>query len=282
MAGALNSDSIAGLPDMRLHVLSDLHLDYPQNRNRLSALVAALKEHPADVLVVPGDLSHKTAQVDEALRHLADLAPTRLFVAGNHDVWVVKPKPEEATDSWRKLDAFGDLCRQHGFHYLEEGNLDVAGLTFIGSMLWYDYSFANARLNDDRVDYADKRWRDLTYMDREYAKWGVPDADVALRLATALEKRLSSASGRKVFVSHHVPLEELVLRRGVDGWDFFNAYMGSRRVERLLREHGVERFIFGHTHRPVALVEPGRFVINNPVGYPRQALNPNVKGFQVD
>ncbi|HEX9817114.1 MAG TPA: hypothetical protein VGB18_09055, partial [Candidatus Thermoplasmatota archaeon] len=120
------------------------------------------------------------------------------------------------------------------------------------------------------------------YMDEAYAKWGTDDGAVVSRLLAGLERRLGAADGNIVFVSHHVPLEELVLRRGVASWDFFNAYMGSRRIEESLRKRGVTRFVFGHTHRPVTLIEPGRFVINNPLGYPRQALNPVRNGFSVD
>ena len=43
----------------------------------------------------------------------------------------------------------------------------------------------------------------------------------------------------------------------------------------------VTRFVFGHTHRPIALVEPGQFVVNNPLGYPRQGLTPSTRPFVV-
>lgn len=267
---------------MRLHVLSDLHVDHLQNRQRLPQLASSMREHSVDGLVVAGDVSHKLPQVEEALRQLGDLAPVRMFVAGNHDVWVVKPPPGDDTDSWRKLDQLGDACKATGFEYLEKKNVQLGGFTFVGSIGWYDYSYASQKLGLTLAEYTSKKFWDLTYMDEAYAKWGVDDADVVTRLLPGLEERLAGADGKVVFVSHHVPLEELVLRRGVASWDFFNAYMGSRRIEELLRKRGVNRFLFGHTHRPVTLIEPGRFVINNPVGYPRQALNPVRQGFDVD
>ena len=266
---------------MRLHVLSDLHLDYLQNRQRLPDIVAAMRAHPADAFVLAGDISHKVPQVEDALRQLADVAPIRMFVAGNHDIWVVKPPPGDETDSWRKLEMFGDVCRAHGFDYLETKVVRTRGFTFVGSIGWYDYSYASPNLRLGAAEYTAKRFHDLTYMDGAYAKWGTSDADVVERLLRGLRERLAAADGNVVFVSHHVPLEELVLRRGVASWDFFNAYMGSRRLEEMLRAKGVSRFVFGHTHRPVTLIEPGRFVINNPLGYPRQALNPVRTGFSV-
>lgn len=267
---------------MRLHVLSDLHLDYPQNRQRLVHVAATMRAHAVDAFVLAGDISHKLPHVGEAFRQLADLAPLRMFVAGNHDIWVVKPRPDEPTDSWRKLAELGDLCRAHGYRYLENENVRHNGFTFVGSIGWYDYSFASPALRVPVEEYSTKKWRDLTYMDVEYAKWSTDDATVVERLLVPSKKRLDEAEGRVVFVSHHVPLEELVLRRGVASWDFFNAFMGSRRLEEALRRHAVTRFVFGHTHRPVALVEPGRFILNNPLGYPSQALNPVLTGFSVD
>lgn len=267
---------------MRLHVLSDLHLDYLQNRQRLPEIAQAMREDPADAFILAGDVSHKVPQVEEALRQLADLAPLRMFVAGNHDIWVVKPETGDETDSWRKLALFGDLCRSHGFEYMEDSIVRAQGFTFVGSIGWYDYSYASAALGLPPQEYRTKKFHDLTYMDEAYAKWGMDDSEVVSRLLPDIEMRLRDAEGKAVFVSHHVPLEELVLRRGVASWDFFNAFMGSRRIEAALRAKGVSRFVFGHTHRPVTLTEKGRFVINNPLGYPRQALNPVRRAFVVD
>lgn len=264
---------------MRLLVLSDLHVDYPQNLERAKALAKDFVAQEADALVVAGDLSHKLDQTEAALRLFESFPGPKLFVPGNHDVWVVRPPPE---DSWQKLDALDDVCERAGFHNLERANVRVGRFTFVGTMGWYDYSFASPGLDFRHDDYAKKVWRDLTYMDAKYAKWDEPDADVAAWFTDSARARLAQAQGPVVFVSHHVPLEELVLRRGHPSWDFFNAYMGSRGLEGVLRTRGVARFVFGHTHRPVALVEPGRFVLNNPLGYPRQALNPVRRAFDVD
>lgn len=268
-------------PRVRLHVLSDVHVDFPENRRDLPELAREMAGHAADAFVLAGDVSHKPEHVDESLRILADLAKTRLFVAGNHDVWIVREARGGPADSWGKLDALGDLCRSHGYRYLERENVRVGGFTFVGTIGWYDYSFASPRLALPPRAYEKKRWRDLTYMDREYARWGAPDEEVVERLVEALGPRLAAAEPPIVFVSHHVPLEELVLRRGVDSWDFFNAYMGSRRIEALVRERQVERFVFGHTHRLVARVEAGRCAINNAVGYPRERLEPERTPFEI-
>lgn len=263
-------------------MVSDLHVDHLQNRSRAREFIRDLRQDPAQVLVVAGDLSHKMAQVDEFLRLLSEHPGRKLWVAGNHDIWIVRQGPSEPPDSWAKLDALSDLARSHGFHSLEDANATVGDHTFVGTIGWYDYSFANPGLGFGADEYAGKKWRDLTYMDLPYARWGVPDEEVAARLHERLDRHLKEAEPPVVFVSHHVPLEELVLRRGHPSWDFFNAYMGSRRIEATLRRHRVTRFLFGHTHRPVTLIEPGRFVINNPLGYPRQALTPLAKPFLVD
>ncbi|MBI2077567.1 MAG: metallophosphoesterase [Euryarchaeota archaeon] len=263
---------------MRLLVLSDLHVDYPQNMQRARSIADAFLREDAEALVIAGDVSHKPDQIEAALRLFDGFGGPRLFVPGNHDVWVVRGPPE---DSWQKLDLVDDVCRRSGFHNLERRNATVGPFTFVGTMGWYDYSFASPALALREQDYARKTWHDLTYMDAKYAKWGEPDADVAAWFTAAVRKRLHAAEGPVVFVSHHVPLEELVLRRGHASWDFFNAYMGSRELEHVVRTAGVSRFVFGHTHRPVTFIGPQRFVINNPLGYPREALNPVRTSFDV-
>lgn len=267
---------------LSIQLVSDLHVDHPANRPRARQLTAELLAHPADVLAVAGDISHRLPQVEETLRSLADHPGRKIWVAGNHDIWIVRAGPREPKDSWAKLDALSDLARAHGFHALEDHNLTVRDHTFVGSIGWYDYSFASPHLALPHDQYVGKKWRDLTYMDAAYARWGCSDDEVTQRLHEALEARLAEAEPPVVYVSHHVPLEELVLRRGHASWDFFNAYMGSRRIEATLRRHRVTRFLFGHTHRPVTLIENGRFVINNPLGYPDQALTPVTRPFRVD
>jgi len=266
---------------LRLLVVSDLHVDFHENRDRARDLATALSESEADALVVAGDVSHKLDQVEWALRLFDAFPGPRLFVPGNHDVWVVRSPAGTPQDSWAKLDALEGVCDRSGFHDLERSNAKVGRFTFVGTMGWYDYSFASPALPFTQRDYEGKAWGDLTHMDAKYAKWSETDAEVAAWFAGAARKRLAEAEDPVVFVSHHVPLEELVLRRGDPSWDFFNAFMGSRELEHILRTRGVTRFVFGHTHRPVSLIEPGRFVLNNPLGYPRQALNPVRTAFRV-
>lgn len=269
--------------DSKLHllVISDLHVDYPRNRERLPDLARHMLSHSADALIVAGDVSHRLKQVESTLAAFAGFPGPKLFVAGNHDVWIVRPGEENAVDSWDKLRALAQVCARTGFVNLEEENARAAGFTFVGTMAWYDYSFADPRLGLSAADYARKRWRDLTYMDGAYARWNASDAEVARRLEAGVRERLAQAKPPIVFVSHHVPLEELVLRRGDASWDYFNAFMGTRSLESRLRERGASRFVFGHTHRPVSLIEGDRFVLNNPLGYPRQSLSPRLEPFVV-
>jgi putative phosphoesterase len=262
-------------------LVSDLHVDYPQNMQKIPALVQALRGQEADAFVLAGDVSHKLEHVDAVLRQFAALPMPRLFVPGNHDVWIVREGREPVRDSWDKLERLADLCRAHGFVFLEKASARVAGFTLVGSMGWYDYSYARADLGVSAQEYERKQWKDLTYMDHSYARWGMPDAAVVERLLDPLQKRLKAADDPVLFVSHHVPREDLVLRRGHASWDFFNAYMGSRRTEEALRAARVTRFAFGHTHRPLTLLEPGRCVLNNPLGYPRQSLTPLTSPFVI-
>jgi putative phosphoesterase len=266
---------------LRLMVLSDLHVDHPQNRARIPALVEAISSHSIDVLVLAGDISHKLADVEWVLGRFGELPCRRLFVAGNHDIWIVREGREDVHNSWDKLERLGAVARAAGFVFLEDENAVAGDLTFVGSMGWYDYTYANPGLGLSPADYTKKKFGDMTYMDRDYARWGMTDTDVVARLLAGLQRRLDAAADPVVHVSHHVPKAELVLRRGNATWDFFNAYMGSTRTEGLLAQRGVTRFVFGHTHRPVALVDQRGFVLNNPLGYPRQALTPNLVPYLV-
>lgn len=116
---------------MRLHVLSDLHLERAP---------FTPPEIDADIVVLAGDIAPGTAGVDWAHEWLG--TRPALYVAGNHEFY-----GQSFTELTGALRA---RAGGSGVQVLENDELVVEGVRFLGCSLWSDFEFAGA----DRREYS--------------------------------------------------------------------------------------------------------------------------------
>ena len=124
-----------------LLAISDLHITYPENRGVLESLRAL---SPADWLIVCGDVSETSTDVEWALGVLRERFAKVIWVPGNHDLWTTPDDPVQlrGEERYRYLV---QVCRGLGVLTPEDpypiwegpgGPATVAPL-----FLLYDYSF---------------------------------------------------------------------------------------------------------------------------------------------
>ncbi|RDG31557.1 metallophosphoesterase family protein [Streptomyces corynorhini] len=128
-------------PGGRLFAVSDLHVAYGKNR----AVVDGLRPRdPSDWLIVAGDVGELMADVERALRLLAERFARVVWVPGNHELWTHPDDPVtlRGEERYRRLV---ELCRSLGVSTPEDpfplwegpdGPVVIAPL-----FLLYDYSF---------------------------------------------------------------------------------------------------------------------------------------------
>jgi predicted phosphodiesterase len=245
---------------LRLHVLSDLHLEHAP----YPGLPA-----DADVIVLAGDVDTGTRGVSWA----ADWAGGRpvLYVAGNHEFY--GHELPRLTEELRAAAAGTSV------HVMENDELVLDGVRFLGCSLWSDFEF----------DGAEHRERSMSLCERlvsDYGQIGFSPEQRPLAAADTLAVHLDSRSwlkqrlqaawpGPTVVISHHAPLirvrPEQPLLRAIAG-----AFASD--VTELMGADEVGLWIFGHTHRVADLQVDGTRVVSNPRGYPHQP----VEGFEPD
>ena len=249
---------------LRLHVLSDLHLEH-----------APYPEPPADadVLVLAGDIATGTRGVRWA-RAWAQGRPV-LYVAGNHEFYG-QQLPE-------LIDELRDAAAGSRVHVLEDDELVIDGVRFLGCSLWSDFEFAGAEQRARSMALCERLVNDYDQIRFGEDRRALAPADtlaVHVRSRSWLEGRLATPwGGPTVVITHHAPVirarpEQSVLQAiaGAFATDL-SALMGSGRA-------GL--WIYGHTHRTADLEVAGTRVVSNPRGYPHQPVEGFDPGFVVD
>ena len=254
---------------MRLAFTGDLHVDVSQkNWDLVPILAEFVKIIDPDIFVLCGDISPDIEQVEYTLELFSGVSCEKIFVPGNHDIWVSdKELQEGGHDSFEKYFCLlPQVCYSQGFIPLWMEPVIHDGVGFVGTIGWYDYSFGSGLFQFTEDEYSLKTFRDNIWNDLRYARWVdassmfekyydcIPDSEVSRQFNTKLSQDINGMTGKKdvreiVVVTHHPPFRELITFKGDPLWDYFSAFMGSSETGKLLlQEPKVTHAICGHLH----------------------------------
>jgi predicted phosphohydrolase len=274
---------------MRLLATADLHFNHAKSRELARQCISDMNAAGGDVLLLVGDTASGDAgQLEEALSLFTFDGP-KLFVAGNHELWT------RTGDTRTHFEA--DLparVRAMGWHWLEGAPFVAGDVAIVGSVGWYDYSFAPPSLNIPRRFYeakvspgAAERLSEFAHLlgpdvppeageilarwnDGKFIRLGESDESFLKRLLEGLKAQLDALVSQRTILAavHHLPFASLVPPRHSASLDFAWAYLGSGRIgELLLRYPNVQRVLCGHSHFAAAAQEGHIAVTNIGSGY---------------
>ncbi len=255
---------------MKLLVTADLHFNHGKSHQLAKDLIEQINQTDADVLLVVGDTATADENQLEAALPLIHFSGPKLFICGNHELWTRRD------DSYMIFkQELPERIAALGWHWLEENPFVQDGLAIVGSVGWYDYSYAPASLQIPRRFYEAKLspgaaayfsafnhllGDDVPESAREiFARWNdgklvklhrTDDNFLSERMA-GLNQSLSQvpAHCRVIAGVHHVPFSQLLPPRHSPAWDFARAYLGSDLIGNLLLEDTRITHVFcGHSH----------------------------------
>jgi len=240
---------------MRVAITADLHYGaHAASDAAVRMLAGRMMERAPDVIVIAGDVAvADPRKLVAALCLFADSPARKLVIPGNHDLWS-RDGGADSSAIWERL--FSESARLGGFHRLDGAPIVVDGaggsVGFVGSIGWYDYSFADGRLGVPRETYAGKELPGVArWNDGRFIRWRHDDEGFTRLAVDLLRRDLAAVSGRAqqiVAATHHVPFAELVVRRSHRGWMFADAFLGARALgETLLAEPKVRLAVSGHS-----------------------------------
>jgi len=260
-----------GGPAASLLAISDLHITYPENRRVVESLRSP---SPGDWLIVCGDVSELSVDLEWALGLLRERFAAVVWVPGNHDLWSVPEDPLElrGAERYRHLVA---VCRRLGVLTPEDpypvwegagGPVTVAPL-----FLLYDYSFgrniaptkeqALARAYAAGVVCSDELVLHPDPFPSREAWCEARVRETELRLA-ALDPALATV------LVNHFPLTRdptLILRHPE-----FAQWCGTVRTADWHVRFGARAVVYGHLHIPRVTWQNGVRFTEVSLGYPRE------------
>lgn len=189
---------------MRIIITSDVHFHFSWY-DIFKHFVKRLTELEADLLILAGDIGEPLDVFSEALDLFADVAPQRVALAGNHDVWN-RDMSYPSRELWEKKLPSTAVAK--GYHWLEDENLSIDGLGIAGSLAWYDYSGKADEIKMSDDDYM--RLKSLISNDGKYVDWPWLDVQIAEMLSDGLIERLDLLEQddaiNDVLLVTHVPI----------------------------------------------------------------------------
>lgn len=231
---------------MRIHVLSDLHLEFAPFQPSSVA---------ADVTVLAGDIDRGKRGLQWA--HQAFGGRPVVYVSGNHEYYAhALPK---LTD---ELLAAGE----EPVHFLERTRVEIGGVRFFGCTLWTDFQLLGSpALARDTAQLQMNDYRKIR-LSPQYRKLRARDTlDLHYRSRAWLEAAIERGETRgAVIVTHHAPSARSLAPHPAPDW-LQPAYASA--LDSLVEASGARLWVHGHTHWPVDYWIGETRVISNPRGY---------------
>ncbi len=255
----------------KLLAVSDLHVSYPENRRILGRL-RPQSEH--DWLLVAGDVGEQVADIEWALRRLAERFTTVVWAPGNHELWTPDTDPVRLRGEERYRHLV-EVCRRLGVITPEDPyptwSDGVRSFTVAPLFLLYDYTFRppGASTKEEGLAYA---WRTGVVCTDETLLHPDPyptrDAWCRARVAQT-ERRLAAADPETpMILVNHFPL----IREPTQVLWFpqFAQWCGTELTADWHTRFNVAAVVYGHLHIPRTTVHDGVRFEEVSLGYPRE------------
>ena len=239
---------------MRIWILSDLHIEQSQ-----WDIPDPAPEY--DLLIAAGDIHDP---LSDGVRWLAERAAGRpvIYVPGNHE-WYAHRQRFTISDEANRGQ---DLADALGIHLLQDPEVVVDGVRFLGSTLWTDYEIYG---NPDMAMRQARNWMNdhRVIFPTEIHEAFTPEDALAWHKRSLFwlsEALLVPFDGTTVVVTHHMPHPKSIHPRYAND-PLTPAFCSD--LSELVENSGVPLWVHGHTHASCDYVAGQTRVVCNPKGY---------------
>lgn len=239
---------------LKIQYASDLHLEYPKNREYLA-------QNPiqpvGDILILAGDIitdvarhkiEHLYAEWQQKFKYI-------ISIPGNHEFY-----GSNVAESYPTLRQV--LAPNH--FLLNNETLVLDGVRFIASILW-------THGPEDQMKKLEKKSNDyrlIRYGEGEGSAVKLRAADVSAMHHQSVHfltgELAKPFAGKTVVITHHLPSYNLM---GFGAYTGILKYYCASNLNRLIKAHPVDYWVFGHLHWTIDKEIFGTHFVSNPLGY---------------
>lgn len=235
---------------MKISIYSDLH-------NEFSKFIPPLSSKDAELIILAGDID----KGDQGILWARQQWPAQhiIYVAGNHEFY-----GQERNGVLKSLRA---VATEHNVHFLENDEVFIDGIRFIGCTLWTDFKLFGDDLQQTCMREAQSGLNDFSLIKEGQSKF-LPESSLVLfnESYAFLKRKLLSEhyAGKTVVITHHLPSMLSVAYKYKE--DLLSACFASNLDDLFGSAH---IWTHGHTHESFDYEVKGTRVICNPRGYSR-------------
>ena len=238
---------------MIIHLVSDLHLE-------LSQYIPHSESQIADVIVVPGDVMSK----GRGISVLNEMWPDKIIVtvSGNHEHY--------GKEINKNLAEMRETAKALGVHFLENDEVIINGVRFLGATLWTDFMLFGGEKQQYCLIDAQQYLNDFKQIRTNGGEWNfrpLDSVEIHKESLKWLQLKIDDPfDGPTIVVTHHAPSYKSVLPR-FQG-DLLSACFASN-LDHVLDGAKIDLWVHGHMHDSLDYEINGTRVVCNPRGYCR-------------
>ncbi len=239
-----------------VHILSDLHLEFKAYQPAIDA----------DIIVLAGDIDVGTKGLQWAREKFPE--SEIVYIAGNHEFYHY--------NYHELLQKFRQESEQYRIHFLENDEVIIKGIRFLGCTLWTDYQCSDGLSQQQAMRSIEHRIADHSYIhinDKE-AQTGYFSTRDAWRIhansVSWLTKKLfyDIFDGKTIVATHHGP-SKLCQHKLFGHTDLSGAFYSE--LSNLLEKADV--WVYGHTHSNLNIKIKNTRLISNQKGYRHEGVS---------
>lgn len=237
---------------MRVFALSDIHVDYPENKQWLLGL--SCLDYQGDILILAGDVTDNLLLLEHCFRELSAKFQKVLFVPGNHDLWVMRNK------NLTSFEKFQKIVELAGHYDISMQAYHTESLVIVPLFSWYDFSFGqpSTKLMQTWMDFHACNWPDYNLMSDVTHYFLNKNAILEITHSTLIS------------FSHFLPRIDLMPAYIPPFWRYLYPVMGTELLEEQIRELNPQIHVYGHSHVNRWVKFGGIQYVNNAFGYPSE------------
>jgi len=282
---------------MKLHIISDIHLEYyakistlEELENKIPSLYETCSKETKDIiLILAGDIGYIT--MNNYWKFLQDCSEKYKYViciTGNHEYYSIKNRKydfdklrlEKISVCENKIYNFDELESMamtrskdiKNLYYLLDDKITLDGITFIGTTMWshipnHVKMIISTRVNDYNCIYTNNKLITTEFINEIHDK--------------QTKYILENITDNCVVITHHLPRQELIHEKYYPYEDVNTSIMATSLPEAIFDKR-IKLWICGHTHTHMECKYNDISFIANPMGYYKENPNPHIVELEIN